>query len=105
MNLAVGGSYLGNPSPAMINTNSVFPGEMQVDYIRIYNGTAPLRLSLAGSNYNWLISWPSNVIAHLQAQTNPTTGWVTNWMDLPLGTNFLRINPTNKSAFYRLVSP
>jgi len=105
MNLAVGGSYLGNPSPATINTNTVFPGEMQVDYVRIYNGTAPLRLSLAGSNNNWLVSWPSNIVAHLQSQTNLAAGWGTNWMDLPPGTNFLRINPTNKSAFYRLVSP
>ncbi|HVU07716.1 MAG TPA: glycoside hydrolase family 16 protein, partial [Verrucomicrobiae bacterium] len=32
MNLAVGGIYGGDP-----NTNTVFPGEMQVDYIRVYD--------------------------------------------------------------------
>jgi beta-glucanase (GH16 family) len=32
MNLAVGGGYGGNP-----DTNTVFPGEMQVDYIRVYD--------------------------------------------------------------------
>jgi len=32
MNLAVGGIYSGNP-----DTNTVFPGEMQVDYIRVYD--------------------------------------------------------------------
>jgi beta-glucanase (GH16 family) len=32
MNLAVGGSYGGNP-----DTNTVFPGEMQVDYVRVYD--------------------------------------------------------------------
>lgn len=32
MNLAVGGNYGGDP-----NTNTVFPGEMQVDYVRVYD--------------------------------------------------------------------
>ena len=32
MNLAVGGIYDGNP-----DTNTLFPGEMQVDYIRVYD--------------------------------------------------------------------
>lgn len=34
MNLAVGGIYDGNP-----DTNTAFPGEMQVDYIRVYDKT------------------------------------------------------------------
>jgi beta-glucanase (GH16 family) len=36
MNLAVGGVYGGNP-----DTNTVFPGEMQVDYVRVYEQTDP----------------------------------------------------------------
>ena len=32
MNLAIGGNYGGNP-----NTNTVFPGEMVVDYVRVYD--------------------------------------------------------------------
>lgn len=36
LNLAVGGNFGGNP-----DTNTVFPGEMLVDYVRVYNGTAP----------------------------------------------------------------
>ncbi|HKI69199.1 MAG TPA: glycoside hydrolase family 16 protein [Verrucomicrobiae bacterium] len=36
MNLAVGGAYGGDP-----DTNTVFPGEMQVDYVRVYENTAP----------------------------------------------------------------
>jgi len=35
MNLAVGGQYLGNPSTNSINPN--MPGEMVVDYMRVYN--------------------------------------------------------------------
>jgi beta-glucanase (GH16 family) len=34
MNLAIGGAYVGDP-----DTNTVFPGEMQVDYIRVYDDT------------------------------------------------------------------
>jgi len=34
LNLAVGGAYAGSP-----DTKTVFPGEMQVDYIRVYDGT------------------------------------------------------------------
>jgi beta-glucanase (GH16 family) len=34
MNLAIGGIYDGDP-----NTNTAFPGEMQVDYVRVYSNT------------------------------------------------------------------
>jgi hypothetical protein len=34
MNLAVGGIYGGDP-----DADTVFPGEMQVDYIRVYDKT------------------------------------------------------------------
>jgi len=36
MNLAVGGDYGGNP-----DTNTVFPGEIQVDYVRVYEHSDP----------------------------------------------------------------
>ena len=45
MNLAVGGQFVGSPSVATINAATTFPGDMQVDYIRVYQdlGTqAPL---------------------------------------------------------------
>jgi beta-glucanase (GH16 family) len=39
MNIAVGGNYLGNPGTDKIDAESSFPGEMLVDYVRIYNQT------------------------------------------------------------------
>ena len=102
LNLAVGGNYLGNPSPATINANSTFPAEMLVDYVRLYNATAPLKLSVARASRTLLVSWPSNVVAHLQL--NPAVGG-TNWSDLPGSTNPASLNPTNGSGFYRLLSP
>ncbi len=52
MNLAVGGQYLGSPSDATINANTVFPGEVDVDYVRIYDDTppGPLILSISPTN-------------------------------------------------------
>lgn len=38
MNLAVGGNYLGNPSTNSINPN--MPGEMVIDYMRVYDYVA-----------------------------------------------------------------
>src|SRR5579884_175398 len=43
MNLAVGGRFGGNP-----DTNTVFPGEMQVDYVRVYRDV-PTHLSTSTS--------------------------------------------------------
>src|SRR5580698_5394383 len=45
MNLAVGGQFVGSPSIATINAATTFPGDMQVDYIRVSQDTgthAPL---------------------------------------------------------------
>jgi beta-glucanase (GH16 family) len=39
MNLAIGGSYLGYPDTNSINPN--LPGDMVIDYIRVYNYTTP----------------------------------------------------------------
>ena len=56
MNLAVGGQFVGNPGTATINAATTFPGDMQIDYIRVYqDGPAPplgppFLLSIAPSN-------------------------------------------------------
>jgi beta-glucanase (GH16 family) len=41
MNLAIGGKFGGNP-----DSSTVFPGEMQVDYVRVYELSAPATASL-----------------------------------------------------------
>ena len=105
MNLAVGGNYVGNPSVATINANGGFPGDMQVDYVRVYNPTSPLRISLMRTNNALLLSWPSNVVGHLQAQLNPAGGLGSNWSDQTQYTNPARLTLTNGSGFYRVQSP
>jgi beta-glucanase (GH16 family) len=106
MNLAVGGQYLGNPSTNSINTNAIWPGDMQVDYVRVYDLTPPLQLSISMTNGNVLLSWPSGIVSHLQAQTN-SAGIATNWVDVPNASPpYVAPTPPGAPAvFYRLRSP
>jgi len=41
MNLAVGGQFLGSPSDATIDASTTFPGEILIDYVRVYDDTPP----------------------------------------------------------------
>ncbi len=105
MNLAVGGNFVGNPSIATIEAGTVFPAEIKVDYVRVLEQTAPLQLAATRSNGNVVLTWPTNIVCHLQAQTNSLAGG--NWSDLAITTNPVTITPSqnNASVFYRLASP
>jgi beta-glucanase (GH16 family) len=102
MNLAVGGTYLGNPTTNAINTGTTFPGEMLVDYVRLCQVTDPFRITVHQSSTNIVLSWPSNIVCCLQMQSN---GLDSNWSDVPTATNQIQVMPINRSAFYRLVTP
>jgi beta-glucanase (GH16 family) len=105
MNLAVGGQYVGYPTVSQINAGTVFPAEMQVDYVRVYEQTAPLQISVTQSNGNFVLSWPANIVCHLQTQTNSLAGG--SWSDISSATDPLVMapDPNNVSVFFRLVSP
>ncbi len=113
MNLAVGGNFPGSP-----DASTVFPGEIQVDYVRIYSYTdtppPPLmfssirvagdQLTITGSNGPpqatfYLLSSPE--VLH------PLSGWsrvATNQFDS--GGGFVQsLNSTSPVAFYRLEVP
>ena len=105
LNLAVGGNYVGTPSVATINANGGFPGDLQVDYVRVYNAISPLKISLTRTNNGLRLAWPSNVVAHVPAQFNPAGGLGSNWSDQAQYPNPARLNPTNGSAFFRVPSP
>jgi beta-glucanase (GH16 family) len=105
MNLAVGGNYLGNPSTNSINSNAVWPGDMQVDYVRVYDLTPPLQIGISQSNGNVVLSWPSAIVCHLQAQTN-TSGLGANWSDVPGASNpYVVPAASARTILYRLRSP
>ncbi|HEV2319963.1 MAG TPA: family 16 glycosylhydrolase [Verrucomicrobiae bacterium] len=105
MNVAVGGNYVGNPTTNSINAGTVFPQELQVDYVRILELTAPLQITTTRSNGNVVLTWPTNIVCHLQVQTNSLTGG--NWSDLVNSTSPFVIRPSQNTAcvFYRLESP
>jgi beta-glucanase (GH16 family) len=70
LNIAVGGNWPGPPT----NT-TVFPQQMLVDYVRVYQQTAPLAFSVGPqSNGSFTLSWPANIVCHVQIQTNSLTG-------------------------------
>jgi beta-glucanase (GH16 family) len=102
MNLAIGGNFGGNA-----NSTTVFPGDMQVDYVRVYDQTAPLALALATSGSKVSLSWPSGIVCHLQAQTNLNGVVSGTWTDLTTATSPYSIPsaPANATVFYRLSSP
>lgn len=105
MNLAVGGNYVGNPSPTEINSGTVFPAQMLVDYVRVYQKTVPMVLTVANqSRSQFKLSWPSNIVCHLQSRTNFLSG---SWADVAGSTNpFVLSAPySNNTVFYRLESP
>ncbi len=105
MNLAVGGNFVGNPSVAAIAAGAVFPADIQVDYVRVLERTAPLQIAATQHDGNVVLSWPANIVCHLQVRTNSLSDG--NWSDLTNTANPVVITPNrnNASTFYRLESP
>jgi len=103
MNVAVGGDYVGGPSIAQINAGTTFPQEMQVDYLRVYELTQPLQMATMQSNGQTMLTWPANIVCHLQAQTN-SSGF---WSDLPVTNSpfVLPVSSGSAQVLYRLASP
>lgn len=103
MNVAVGGNYVNNPTTDQINAGTVFPQQMLVDYVRVLELTEPLAITVAPASFGYALTWPTNIVCHLQVQTNSLTG---KWTDLPAATSpyFVIPGPT-QSVFYRLESP
>jgi len=105
MNLAVGGNFVGYPSVDAIEAGTVFPAEILVDYVRVLERTAPLQIAAARSGGGVVLTWPTNIVCHLQVRTNFLSGG--NWSDLANTTNPVIIMPGQNNAclFYRLESP
>jgi len=105
MNLAIGGNYLGNPTPNAINAGTVFPAEMQVDYVRLYSLTDPLALGLKRTGAGLVLSWPSNIVCHLQTQTNRSLNSTSAWFQVATNTNYYQVAASGTNAFFRLTTP
>jgi beta-glucanase (GH16 family) len=109
INLAIGGNYLGNPSTNQINAS--LPGDVVVDYVRVYDQTPPLAISvIPQTGVGFALSWPSNIVCRLQTLTDPAGlahGMSSGWVDVPGATSPWVVipDPGMGSAFFRLVSP
>lgn len=104
INLAVGGAYVGNPTPAQCAAS--LPAELDIDYVRIYQQVNPL-LSLTRTNRNIVLSWLSQPAPWiLQQATSPGGPWAL----VPIAkyqtnqnTIFFNVQqPFTNSMFYRL---
>ncbi|MCU0787903.1 MAG: family 16 glycosylhydrolase [Verrucomicrobia bacterium] len=88
MNLAVGGNYDGNPT-----VSTVFPGEMQVDYVRVYDDvdcSTPPTLTAGNNGPIW-----SGMTLNLTASSVP--GAIYSWTG-PNGFNSTNQNPSLVNA-------
>ncbi len=104
MDLAIGGTYLNNPSTNTVNAE--LPGEMQVDYVRVYDTTPPLAITTVRSNGNIYLTWPTGIVCHLQARTNSIASpGTTNWFDVANSVNPYIVAPGTGGGLYRLQSP
>jgi beta-glucanase (GH16 family) len=73
MNMAVGGDYLGNPSMSSINPN--MPGEMVIDYMRVYDYVAgPIVTNIVPFvlQPGVALNWPTIVSTNYQPQWTAT---------------------------------
>jgi beta-glucanase (GH16 family) len=113
MNLAVGGNYGGNP-----DGTTVFPGVIQVDYVRVYDFSPtpvpPLRLVVAGTTKSTFLLGGSNgppaatfYLLTSASVANGTGNWArlaTNQFDAA-GKFLLSVPAVSPASFYRLQVP
>ena len=102
MNLAVGGNLVGSP-----NAGTFFPGEMQVDYVRVYVWAPTPQLTIIPSGANVVLTWPTNATGFtLQSTMNlgSSAVWSTN-SPAPVvvnGQNTVTNPITGTQQFFRL---
>jgi beta-glucanase (GH16 family) len=96
INLAVGGHFDGNPT-----ADTVFPAEMEMDYVRVYDRTPPLQIDVSHTNSTVRIEWSTNIVGRLQSGPTPAG----TWSDIPAATNPYVPSPTGTAKFFRVTSP
>jgi hypothetical protein len=56
-------------SDVAIKVGTVFPAKIQVDHVRVLERTAPLQIAATRPNGNVVLTWPADIVCHLQVQT------------------------------------
>jgi beta-glucanase (GH16 family) len=113
MNLAVGGQYLGSPSDSTITNNTVFPGEMQVDYVRVYNDVSaalppdpPTGLTAGPGNAKAFLNWDasSSGATGYKVKRSATSGGPYTTIASPAANSYTDTNASNCATYYYVVS-
>ncbi len=106
MNLAVGGNYGGNP-----DGTTVFPGEVQVDYVRVYDYVvswvpdAPTGLSATAGGTQVVLSWPTSAGAtNYNVKFSTTNGGPYTTIASTATTTYTNTGLANGTAYYYVVS-
>jgi beta-glucanase (GH16 family) len=101
MNMAVGGTFVGSPSTSAINSNSTFPAEMDIDYVRVYQNAQPLQITSV-SPTNGCSSGGTTITisgSNFLTNTTVTVGGVAATSIVFVNTNTLTaITPANSSG-------
>lgn len=72
MNLAVGGKFLGTSDAVTINANTVFPGEVVVDYVRVYEWVST-RVTVERLDQGVRLTWPAGSLESASNLGGPWT--------------------------------
>ena len=106
MNLAVGGNYGGNP-----NGSTVFPGEMQVDYVRVYEFVAskpdaPTGLTVSCGDGKVYLNWDasSTGATGYKVKRATSSGGTYTTVASPVANSFTDTTVANCSTYYYVVS-
>jgi beta-glucanase (GH16 family) len=110
MNLAVGGNYLDNPSTSAINPN--MPGELVIDYMRIFNYSAPTNppttpagLSATLGSASVGLTWSlSDNAARYNVKRSFNTGGPYTIIGTPAATSYSDSNVVAGTTYYYVVS-
>ena len=100
LNLAVGGNWPGNPMQQRFS-----PSKCWWTTSAFISKPRRSRFPRTQSNGSVVLSWPTNIVCHLQTQTNSLVGGV--WFDQTNTTSPVVLNPdpNQASVFFRLASP
>jgi len=106
MNLAVGGNYGGNP-----DATTVFPGEVQVDYVRVYDYVAsgvpdvPSDLSAMAGGTQAALSWAASAGAtNYNVKFSTTNGGPYTTIASTAATSYTNTGLANGTTYYYVVS-
>jgi beta-glucanase (GH16 family) len=105
MNLAIGGDYVGDPTPAQCAAS--LPAELDIDYVRIYQQVNPV-LSESQTNGSFIVSWLPQQGTWVLEQSKACSN---AWAQIPAAqyqTNqnqifFIVPPPSTNNLFYRLI--